>query len=127
MFTIGADHGDQQETVRFGAVQRKREFPTSVRALWAFSITEPASEDKPKSMELKEMLFKHAPTTLEFSKGTQRQRGDKKIREKAEKKKWGRINNRTQRGADENQTKQVTCAPAAADCPARLSHMLWLI
>lgn len=61
------------------------------------------------------MLFKHAATTLEFSRGTERQRGDKKIREKGGKKEvcvcGERINKRTQRGVDENQTKQVTCAP----------------
>lgn len=42
-------------------------------------------------MGLKEILFKHAETTSEFSKGTERQRGDKKIREREQrkKKKWG--------------------------------------
>lgn len=59
-------------------------------------------------------MFKQTWTILECSEGPQRQRGDKKIREKAKKKKkkssGGSINNRTQRGVDENQTKRVTCA-----------------
>lgn len=60
-------------------------------------------------------MFKQTWTILECSEGPQRQRRDKKIREKAKKKKkkkssGGSINNRTQRGVDENQTKRVTCA-----------------
>lgn len=54
-------------------------------------------------------MSKQTLTFSEGSKETKRRYKDKG--ESKEKRSGGSINNRTQRGADENQTKRVTCAP----------------